>query len=118
MERLVELGLLLDRYEQLLTERQRSILRQYTDENCSLAEIAEREGISRQGVRDALTRGEQQLKEAERIVGLLKKEAKQTEAIKAMRNRFKDVPMNEADRAAFTAHLNALAAVWEDEDGI
>ena len=118
MERLFELGMLLDRYEQLLTERQRSILRQYTDENCSLAEIAEREGISRQGVRDILNRGEQQLKEAERVAGLIRKEAKQTERIRAMRSRFKDVPMSAIDRAAFEQHLSAIAAVWEDEDGI
>ena len=45
MERLFELGMLLDRYESLLTERQAGILRQYADENCSLSEIAEREGI-------------------------------------------------------------------------
>lgn len=118
MERLFELGMLLDRYEQLLTERQRSILRQYTDENCSLAEIAEREGISRQGVRDALSRGEHQLKEAERVMGLIRKEAKQTERIRALRNRFKDVPLEASDRAAFETQLNAIAAVWEDEDGI
>ena len=118
MERLFELGMLLDRYEQLLTERQRSILRQYTDENCSLSEIAEREGISRQGVRDILSRGEHQLKETERAVGLIRKEARQTERLRAFRNRFKDVPMTEQDRAAFETHLAELAAIWEDEDGI
>ena len=118
MERLYELCMLLDRYERLLTERQRSILRQYTDENCSLAEIAEREGISRQGVRDILSRGEHQLKEAERAMGLIRKEAKQTEQIRALRSRFKDVELRENDRAALEAHLAAIAAVWEDEDGI
>ena len=118
MERLFELGMLLDRYEQLLTERQRSILRQYTDENCSLSEIAEREGISRQGVRDALSRGEHQLREAERVVGLIRKEAKQTERIRSLRIRFKDVNLSAEDRAALETHLSALAAIWEDEDGI
>ena len=79
MERLFELGMLLDRYEPLLTERQASILRQYADENCSLSEIAEREGISRQGVRDIIARAERQLREAEDAVDLIRKEAKQTE---------------------------------------
>ena len=118
MERLFELGMLLDRYEPLLTERQRSILRQYTDENCSLSEIAEREGISRQGVRDILTRGSNLLHETEAAVGLIRKEASQTAKIRAFRNRFKDVPMRDEDRAAFETYLSALAGIWEDEDGI
>ena len=54
MEKHVELGCLLDYYGALLTERQRALLEEQVSEDCSLAEIAEREGISRQGVRDAL----------------------------------------------------------------
>ena len=54
MEKHVRLGLLLDIYGELLTERQRSILFQSVNEDCSLAEIAEREGVSRQAVRDAI----------------------------------------------------------------
>ena len=118
MERLFELGMLLDRYEQLLTERQRSILRQYTDENCSLSEIAEREGISRQGVRDILTRGEHQLRAFENALGLIRKEARQTERIRAFRARFRETPMTDSDRAAFESHLAELAGIWEDEDGV
>ncbi len=118
MERLFELGMLLDRYEPLLTERQRSILRQYTDENCSLSEIAEREGISRQGVRDILTRGERQLRETEAAVGLVRKEARQTALLRALRGRFKDVDLKDEDRTALETALAALAGIWEDEDGV
>ena len=118
MERLFELGMLLDRYESLLTERQAGILRQYADENCSLSEIAEREGISRQGVRDILTRAERQLREAEEAVGLIRREAKQTELIRAIRGRFKDVPLRDADREALELGLTQLSVIWEDEDGI
>ena len=118
MERLFELGMLLDRYEPLLTERQRSILRQYTDENCSLSEIAEREGISRQGVRDIITRGSNLLHETEAAVGLIRKEARQTALIRAFRNRFKDAPMRDEDREALEGYLAELAGIWEDEDGI
>ena len=118
MERLFELGMLLDRYEPLLTERQRSILRQYTDENCSLSEIAEREGITRQGVRDILSRGSNLLFETEAAVGLVRKEARQTALIRAMRNRFKDVPLRDDDRAALEGYLAELSGIWEDEDGI
>ena len=118
MERLFELGMLLDRYESLLTERQAGILRQYADENCSLSEIAEREGISRQGVRDILTRAERQLRETEHAVGLIRREAKQSELIRSLRSRFKDVPLSDSDRAAFERILTQLGGIWEDEDGI
>lgn len=45
----VELGILLDFYGPLLTKRQLCIMDQTVNEDCSLSEIAEREGISRPG---------------------------------------------------------------------
>ncbi len=75
MEKHIELGYLLDYYGALLTQRQRALLEQSLLEDCSLAEIAEREGISRQGVRDALKRGEEQLYALERSLGLMKRDA-------------------------------------------
>lgn len=71
MEKHVELGYLLDLYGAFLTERQRTVLEQTANEDCSLAEIAQQEGISRQGVRDALLRGEAQLYTMESKLGLL-----------------------------------------------
>ncbi len=68
----VELGILLDFYGPLLTKRQLCIMEQTVNEDCSLSEIAEREGISRQGVRDALRKAEEQLRFYEqqmRVVG-------------------------------------------------
>ena len=53
--------MLLSRYGALLTERQRALLSMAVDEDLSLAEIAERAGISRQGVRDAIHAYEQAL---------------------------------------------------------
>ena len=65
-----------------------------------------------------LNRGSKQLSETEAAVGLVRREAKQTQLIRAFRNRFKDVPLSDADRTAFEAYLAELAAIWEDEDGI
>lgn len=73
MERLVELGQLLDWYGAFLTPRQRSFARQYAFEDCSLAEIAEREGVSRQAVRDAIARAERELRAMEARLGLVRK---------------------------------------------
>lgn len=65
-----ELSLLFDFYGALLTEKQRDIFAMYYDEDLSLGEIAENEGITRQGVRDALVRAENTLRDTERKLGL------------------------------------------------
>ena len=57
--------LLFDFYGELLTEKQRRCFDLYYNEDLSLAEIAESEGISRQGVRDNIIRGERTLTEIE-----------------------------------------------------
>ena len=57
----VQLSQLLAIYGKLLTEKQRDVLSMYCDCDCSLAEIADEVGISRQGVRDAIVKGEASL---------------------------------------------------------
>lgn len=73
MERHMRLGMLLDIYGGLLTERQRTMLFQSVNEDCSLAEIAEREGVSRQAVRDAITKAADNLEGYEQKLGLLRR---------------------------------------------
>ena len=53
---------MLDLYGGVLNEKQRNVLRCYYDEDLSLSEIAENEGISRQGAGDLIRRAELQLK--------------------------------------------------------
>ncbi|MCQ2486339.1 MAG: YlxM family DNA-binding protein [Clostridia bacterium] len=65
--------ILIDFYGDMLTERQRSFLEYYYEDDLSLAEIAENEGITRQGVRDAIKRAESQLFEMEERLGLAKR---------------------------------------------
>ncbi len=62
----LRVSLLLEFYGNLLTERQREIVAYYYDEDLSLAEISELTGITRQGVRDALVKGELMLEEYEK----------------------------------------------------
>ena len=62
--------LLLDFYGELLTEKQREFLEYYYNEDLSLAEIALHEGITRQGVRDAIKRAEHSLSEMENRLAL------------------------------------------------
>ena len=56
MEKIVEQGLLYDFYGELLTEHQRKIYEDAVYNDLSLSEIAEMQGISRQGVHDLIKR--------------------------------------------------------------
>ncbi len=69
----VEITILLDFYGDMLTAKQRDFINLYYNDDLSLAEIAENEGITRQGVRDAIKRAEGQLCEMESRLGFVKK---------------------------------------------
>ena len=56
MEKIVEQALLYDFYGELLTEHQKKIYEDVVLNDFSLSEIAEEQGISRQGVHDLIRR--------------------------------------------------------------
>lgn len=60
---------LLDVYGAFLNEKQRLLTEYYYNDDLSLAEIAENEGITRQGVRDLIKRAGQQLMSLEESCG-------------------------------------------------
>ena len=61
----LRISVLLDHYGAMLTDKQREVIDLYYNDDLSLAEIAEQEGITRQCVRDNIKRGEAQLLEME-----------------------------------------------------
>ena len=61
MDKNVEIGLLLDIYGEILTDKQQNVLDLYYNENLSLAEIAEEVSITRQAVKDSIAKGEKKL---------------------------------------------------------
>lgn len=63
---------LLDVYGGMLTDKQREMLDFYYNDDLSLSEIASNEGISRQGVRDSIKRGEESLLELDQKIGMVK----------------------------------------------
>ena len=73
MAKNLEVSFLLDFYGEMWTHKQHDFLVYYYDEDLSFSEIAENEGITRQGVRDAIKRAENQLFEMESRLGLAKK---------------------------------------------
>lgn len=64
-----EMSMLLDYYGSLLTQKQKTYFDLYYNQDLSLAEIAEQEGISRQGVHDTITRTEAILRDMENATG-------------------------------------------------
>lgn len=73
MAKNLEISFLLDFYGSMLTEKQRIMIEYYYNDDLSLAEIADNEGITRQGVRDSIKRAEGQLLELEERLGLAKR---------------------------------------------
>ena len=67
------MALLYDFYGDVLTERQKEFYDLYYNEDLSLAEIAENNGITRQGVRDVIVRAEGILTDLEDKAGLIKR---------------------------------------------
>ena len=74
MERKVYYSRLLDFYGGLLPEKQQACMFQYYYDDLSLAEVSENLGITRQGVRDFVKRGEAALEKAESELKLVEKD--------------------------------------------
>lgn len=73
MDRLLEQSLLYDFYGELLNEHQKSIYEDFVLNDLSLSEIAEQQGISRQGVHDLVKRCNISLKAYEDKLHLVEK---------------------------------------------
>mgnify|MGYP000959638772 CR=1 FL=1 len=76
MEKIVEQGLLYDFYGELLTEHQRRIYEDVVLNDMSLSEIAQEQGISRQGVHDLIKRCGRILEDYESKLHLVEKFAR------------------------------------------
>lgn len=116
MERRVSTAWLLDLYGPLLTARQRTLLSMHYEEDLSLAEIAQQEGISRQGAHDAIRRGEQQLIALEARLGLLKRTRRMVDTLEVCREALQsDTPQL---RAGALAAIERTLADEEGSDGL
>ena len=91
MAKNMEIAFLVDFYGDMLTEKQRDMIELYYDDDLSLSEIAENEGITRQGVRDSTKRAESQLLEMEDRLGLAKRFRTVRESIEAIRRAASEI---------------------------
>ena len=73
MNKFLEQALLYDFYGELLTAHQKEVYEQFVLEDLSLSEIAEQEGISRQGVHDLVKRCQKTLENYEAKLHLVER---------------------------------------------
>jgi hypothetical protein len=98
MEKKVELGMLCDIYGNLLTKRQQSIINDYANEDLSLTEIAENNGITRQAVNDIVKKGEIKLLEYEQKLGVMKKTLNQEKQIQNILFELNKITQESSDK--------------------
>lgn len=72
-EKQVEIGYLLDFYGELLTERRRTLLDMYYNEDMSLSEISAALSITRQGARELIKKAGDELLHYEEKLGAARK---------------------------------------------
>lgn len=106
-EKDLRIAYLLDVYGDVLTERKAEVLDMYYNEDFSLSEIAEQIGISRQGVRDLIRKGQDELLFLEEKLGLAQKLSAMREHVDSLTSLLRD---SEHSEAALT-ELDALTAL-------
>ena len=121
-EKNLEITILLDYYGGVLTEKQREVIELYYEDDLSLSEIAEHSGITRQGVRDAIKRGENTMLELEENLGFVKKMEEYRERLERISTlneeieRFNRQNVNSRNISERTGEINRLTE--EESDGI
>ena len=98
MEDKVKISILLEIYGNLLTNKQKSLLEDYYNNDLSLSEIAENNEITRQAVRDILKKGEKKLFEYEEKLGIMKKNTMQEEQIAMILSEISKINSKASDK--------------------
>ena len=84
-EKNLRFAYLLDFYGAALDEHTEAVMKAYYDDDLSLAEVAAGVGISRQGVRHIIKRGEERLEFLESKLSLAKRHECTEEAVRRLR---------------------------------
>ena len=82
----IEITLLFDTYGGMLTEKQQEYLDMRYNQDMSLSEIAQNQGVSRQAVFDNLTRTEAALRRMEENIGSVKRDMLLRQAVQEILN--------------------------------
>ncbi|MCF2557915.1 MAG: YlxM family DNA-binding protein [Bacteroidales bacterium] len=110
MAKNLEISYLLDFYGDVLTQKQRDVMEQYYNDDFSLAEIAANFGITRQGVRDSIKRGESILLELEQKVGFAARYKAVQESMARIEELTRDIRFRNANNYAVSDQIERDAA--------
>lgn len=106
MKDVVRTAVLMDLYENLLTERQRNILNLYINEDYSLFEISELTGVTRQATHDTIKKSIKQLEKFEDALGIIKRNEELKLKLKDIKRKLNGNEIEPASR-----ELDALISV-------
>ena len=98
MEKKVEISMLCQLYGKLLTEKQYEIMNDYYNNDYTLSEIAENNGITRQAVRDIIKKGEKKLFEYEEKLLFMKRTLNQEEKIAQVLSELTKIQKESSDK--------------------
>lgn len=103
-EKDLRISYLLDVYGDLLTDRKAEVLDMYYNEDFSLSEVAEQVGISRQGARDLIRKGQEELLFFEEQLGL-------AERISVFRGRIAQLEQLARNEGASDAVVSGISSL-------
>ncbi len=98
MEKNVEISMLNQIYGKLLTDKQSEFIDNYYNNDLSLSEIAENNGITRQAVRDNIKKGEKKLFEYEEKLAFMKRTLKQEKKIDKVLSELSKIQKESSDK--------------------
>ncbi len=105
MEKIVEQGLLYDFYGELLTDHQKKIYEAAVYDDMSLTEIADENGISKQGVHDLIKRCTRALQDYEDKLHMIRR----FEAIRSQALELKQVASMDLDRDNLASEISRVS---------
>ena len=114
LEERVALSLLYDFYGALLKENQRRMFEASVLEDYNFSEIAEEEGISRQGAYDAIRRATKQLKDYEEKLGLVARFRHQKELVEQLNQELKNQYIPPEQEASWQKIFKLLGEILEE----
>ena len=95
-EKNMKVAYLLDFYADVLDEHVRNVMKAYYEDDLSLAEIASDVGISRQGIRHLIKKGEERIEFYESKLGLAKRYDEISSAAATLSDVYGRISLNEA----------------------
>ena len=98
MEKHIEISILSELYGKLLTKKQYELINDYYNNDLSLSEIAENNGITRQAVRDIIKKGEKKLFEYEEKLLFMKRTLNQEQKIQKVLSELTKIQTNYSDK--------------------